>query len=248
VTVSSESELSALRRIGRIVALTREEVVRHIRPGVTTAELDAVAAATLAAHGATSAPILDYSFPGHTCISLNDVAAHGIPGSQLIREGDIVNVDVSAVREGFYADTGITVAVAPAAPQREALCRYATEALEKCLAQATAGTRLNALGRAISDAAAAGGFSVIRNLTGHGIGRRLHEPPHDLLNYYDRRVKGVLTTGLVLAVETFISERADYVRQDADGWTLRTPDGSWVAQSEHTIVITEGEPIILTAL
>jgi len=247
VCIGSEEDLEKLKRIGRIVALTREEMLRHVRPGVTTAELDAIGAEVMERHGATSAPKAEYGFPGATCISLNDQAAHGIPGSTTVREGDLVNVDVSAELDGYYADTGATVAVPPAADAALALCQCSYDALLRGLDRARSGVPIHGIGRAIYREAHSRGFTVIRNLAGHGIGRKLHEPP-DVFNFFARGDDRPLEDGQVLAVETFVSAGAQLVMEDPDGWGLRTPDGSLVAQFEHTIVVTAGRPIVLTAL
>ncbi|MBB6218823.1 methionyl aminopeptidase [Anaerosolibacter carboniphilus] len=248
MSIDSEDDLIALKKIGKIVAMAREAMIQAIKPGITTSELDAIAEAILSEHGARSAPKYEYNFPGVTCISLNDVAAHGIPGSRVLREGDIVNVDVSAELDGYYADTGATVAVGSVSPVKKNLIECSRAALSKAIEKTKAGTKINQIGRAISNEARRCGFTVVRNLTGHGIGRKLHEEPHDILNYCIPSDNRLLAEGTVLAVETFISTGAQYVVEENDGWTLRTPDGSFVAQFEHTIVVTRNEPIILTTV
>lgn len=248
MVVNQISDLKALQKIGRIVALTREAMIKEIKPGITTAELDRIAEEILTSHGAKSAPKYEYNFPGITCISLNDVAAHGIPGSRALKDGDIINIDISAELDGYFADTGATIPVGKISPLKKSLINCSKEALTKAVEKARGGGRLNQIGKAIHQVARDHGFTIIMNLTGHGIGRKLHEEPYEILNFYDRSDKRILTEGMVLAIETFISTAAEYVTEDNDGWTLRTPDGSFVAQFEHTVVVTDGDPIILTSL
>ena len=180
-------DYDALREIGRIVALARDEMAKAVRPGMTTKELDAIGQRILEEEGAASAPITMYEFPGYTCISLNDVAAHGIPGDEVIQEGDIVNVDVSAVKDGYYADTGRTViAGAAKSPQHERLVEVSLTSLEAGLSKVKAGVKVNQIGKAIYADARKNGFTVIRNLAGHGLGRTLHGEPETISNYYSR--------------------------------------------------------------
>jgi len=248
--IASEHDLTALRRIGKIVALTRDEMLRQAQPGMTTAELDQIGKSLLEQYGANSAPSSVYQFPGTTCISLNHTAAHGIPSEKVLLEaGDMVNIDVSAELDGYYADTGGTVVMAPnRSPVKEMLIRSSRNALLRGLEQAKAGRKINQIGRAIHQAASADGFHVIRNLSGHGIGRGLHEDPDNVLNFRDPRDGRLLTKGLVLAVETFLTTGAEWVEQADDGWGLICTDGSLVAQFEHTIVVTGNEPIVLTTV
>ena len=248
MTLSSRKDLEHLKRIGRIVGLTIEEMRQHVQPGITTAELDEIGAQVLARHGARSAPQLLYDFPGATCISVNDEAAHGIPGDSVIAEGDVVNIDVSAELDGYFADSGATVPVPPVSPAIRRLCDCTKDALHSAISAARAGRRLNVIGRTIESKAKQCGFSILRNLTGHGIGRHLHEEPHSILNYHHRGDSRRLTDGLVLTIEPFFSFGAKRAIEDDDGWTLRTDDGSLMAQYEHTIVITKRKPIVLTAV
>jgi methionyl aminopeptidase len=244
--ITSDKELVALKHIGQIVARVRDEMIEHIVPGITTGELDRIGETLLRTLGARSAPQVMYRFPGATCISMNDEAAHGIPGQKPISEGDLVNVDVSAEYGGYYADTGATVLVNPGSEMKEHLVRCSRSALEKAILTARNGGQLSMIGKAIEKEARKHGFTVIKNLCGHGIGRSLHEPPHEILNYYNPFIKESLVEGMVLAIETFVSSGAEYVFQQPDGWTLKTPNGCLVAQFEHTVVITNGKPIVLT--
>lgn len=246
--ITSEKDLEALKKIGKIVALTREEMIKHIKPGITTAELDSIGEKVLLEHGAKSAPRHEYNFPGATCISINDIAAHGIPGDRVIKEGDLVNIDISAELDGYFADTGISIPVEPVSSLAKKLCECSKSAFYKAMEKARPGSKINQLGRAIHNEARNNGFTVIKDLTGHGIGRRLHEEPEYIPNFFDKSQDYLLKEGLVLAIEPFISATAEFTVQDNDGWTLRTEDGCLVVQYEHTIVVTKGEPIILTAL
>ncbi len=248
MSIDSEKDLIALRKIGKIVALAREEMIKAVRPGITTAELDDIGERVLSKYGAKSAPKYECDFPGTTCISLNDVAAHGIPSSRAVKEGDTVNIDVSAELDGHFGDTGATIPVGAVSSMKKNLIECSKSALNKAIEKAKAGTKINQIGRVIHSEAKKYGFTVIKNLAGHGIGKRLHEEPYDILNYCNRLDKRILTDGIVLAIETFISTGSEYALEENDGWTLKTPDGSFVAQFEHTIVVTRNKPIILTAL
>ena len=246
MVAESETDIRGLKEIGRIVAIVRDEVIRNIRPGITTKELDHIAGELFDKYGAKSAPVKDYNFPGFTCISINDEIAHGIPGDRIVQQGDIVNIDASAELGGYYGDTGASIVVGKGTSVSLSLCECSQKALHKAIEAAKAGVSIRKIGEAIQNEARIYGFRVVRNLAGHGIGRKLHEEPSHILNYYDRFNNGILSDGMVIAVETFITERADYVVEARDGWTLKTPNQSLGAQFEHTIIITKGEPIILT--
>jgi len=217
-----------------------------VRPGVTTAELDEVAAEVFRRHGARSAPMLDYDFPGVTCISVNDEAVHGIPGPRRIAEGDLVKLDVTAELNGWYADACRTAFAGPPDLQGRQLAAAAREALARALAIATAGTPLNEIGRVVERTVKERGFAVCDALSGHGIGRRIHEPP-DVLNYFDPDLSEPLAEGQVFTIEPIIAARRGDVVEAGDGWTVRTADGSLSAHAEHTIAVTDGAPIVLTA-
>lgn len=248
MTANTEKDITALKKVGEVVAEAREEMLAAIKPGITTLELDTIAAKVFEKHGAKSAPKCQYKFPGYTCISLNDVAAHGIPSKHVIKEGDLVNVDVSAELNGYFGDTGATIVVAPASELKTKLCACSHDALYAAIATAKDGAKINLIGQAIENEALSRGFNVIKNLTGHGIGHKLHEEPFNVLSFYRPNDKSKLHEGLVIAIEGFISSKAEFVKEDVDGWTLRTPDKSFVAQYEHTVIITKDKPLILTAL
>jgi methionyl aminopeptidase len=246
MSIEGPDDLEGLRRIGAIVARARDAVLQEVRAGVTTAELDEVGRDVLLAHGARSAPQLAYNFPGYTCISVNDALAHGIPSRrQVLREGDLVNVDVSAELDGYWADTGASAPVGTVAPRLRQLLWTTREAQAEAMQQARAGQPLNRIGSVIERRAKKHGFRVVRTLGGHGVGRHIHEPPH-VSNVYEAKDKTLLWEGLVLTIEPFLTTRATDVIESDDGWTLRTPDGSVGAQFEHTFVVTKDRPIVLT--
>ena len=246
MSVDSPDELRALQAAGRVVAATIRAMRRAVRPGVTTAELDAIARREFARAGARSGPQLDYDFPGVTCISVNDEAVHGIPGPRRLHRGDLVKLDVTAELDGFYADACRTVVVGAGRPQAIRLVRAAEQALARALEVATTGSPLNAIGARVQRTAQERGFSVCDGLMGHGIGRRIHEPP-DVPNRYEAALSAPLTEGLVITIEPLLAAGGPGVRLGRDGWTVRTRDASWSAHAEHTIVVREGAPLLLTA-
>lgn len=246
MSITNEEELEALRRIGAVVAEARDAMLAAVAPGVTTAELDDIGRRVLDHHGARSAPRETYGFPGWTCVSVNADLAHGIPSpDRVLREGDIVNVDVSAELGGFWADTGASAPVGLVAPRTRALLEATREAQQAGMQAARAGARLNRIALAVQRVARQRGFRVVAELGGHGIGRKLHEAPH-VANVFSPRDTLKLTRGLVITVEPFLTCGNPRIEEASDGWTLRTVDGSLGAQFEHTMVVTDGEPIVLT--
>ncbi|HKH74165.1 MAG TPA: type I methionyl aminopeptidase [Vicinamibacterales bacterium] len=246
MSIESADDWKGLRRAGRIVQLTLDALDASVRPGVTTAELDAVAARIFAEHGARSAPAMVYGFPGTVLISVNDEVVHGVPGARRLAPGDLVKLDVTLEKDGYVADAARSVIVGTGSDAAMRLATCAREAFEAALTVARAGTKVNAISRAVESTVRARGFTVVRGLTGHGVGRTIHEPPQ-VPNEYDPWQNDVLTDGLVLTIEPIISAGSARIRQDRDGWTTRTTDGSWAAHHEHTIVITRDRPIVLTA-
>jgi len=246
MTVKSQAELEQLRAIGRIVRLTLEEMSAMVEPGVTTAEIDAVGAAALARQGAESSPPKAYNFPGTACISVNDEAVHGIPGGRAVREGDLVKLDLTAEKNGFVADSAVTVRVGKVSATAEALARCAENAFHRALDAAKAGNRVNDIGRAVGKEVRRGGFSVIKELCGHGVGRAIHEEP-TIPNHYDPNFRMRLKEGLVITIEPIISSGSGAIALQPDNWTYRTVDHSLSAHYEHTLVITSGRPILVTA-
>lgn len=249
MSIETKEDLENMKKVGKLVSDTIKLLRRSVKPGISTGELDQIARNYIESFGARSAPELDYGFPGATCISVNHEVAHGIPGSRIIERGDMVNFDVSLELNGYYADAGHTVVVEHenSDERKLELCQASQNILEVTINSIKAGDKINRIGFSIENLARQKGYGVIKNLAGHGIGRKLHEDPVNILNYGDRKDKRKLKSGLVIALETFISTGSEYVIEAADGWTLECPDHSFVAQFEHTIVITDTSPIILTA-
>jgi methionyl aminopeptidase len=246
MTVESQKDIDGLKEIGKIVALTINEMKRHARVGMTTKELDDIGGQILQKYGAVPAPKTVYNFPGNTCISINHEIAHGIPGNRKIQPGDLINIDVSAELGGYFADAGHSFVMPPYNPALTRLCDYTYKTMMKVISSLKHGVKMNEIGRIIQTEAKKGGYQVIQNLCSHGVGRSLHESPNEILPYYDRHDKRVLKEGMVITIEPFLSTGADYVVEQPDGWTLCLPDRSFAAQQEHTIIITKDQPIIVT--
>jgi methionyl aminopeptidase len=246
MSIETAEELERLRAVGRVVARAMRAMREQVRAGVTTADLDEVGAKVFRAAGARSGPQLDYGFPGVNCISVNDEAVHGIPGKRRLRDGDLVKLDVTAELDGFYADACVSVPVGRARPEAAQLVRSAKAALADGMAVARAGAPLNAIGKAVERKVRSDGNSVCAELLGHGIGRQIHEPPN-VPAVYVPWLSQPLTEGLVLTIEPIIAAGSGEVSEAGDGWTMRTSDGTLSAHAEHTMVITAGKPIVLTA-
>jgi len=246
MSIESAADWTGLREVGRIVRLTLDALERHVQAGVPTADLDDIAAGVLTEHGARSAPALEYGFPRTVLISVNDEIVHGIPGRRRLKRGDVVKLDVTLEKRGYVADAARTVVVDPAGETARGLAACVRSAFDAAIAVARAGVRVNEIGRAVNDEVRRHGFSVVRGLTGHGVGRAIHEPPF-VPNQYDPFQPDVLSEGLVLTIEPMISAGSAEPIQAHDGWTIRTRDGSLAAHHEHTLVITHQTPIILTA-
>jgi methionyl aminopeptidase len=246
MTIGNQRDIDGILSAGRVVAKVRDTMLGTIEPGMTTAELDEIGGRLLDEFGARSAPRFTYGFPGNTCISVNEEAAHGIPGARVIQAGDIVNVDVSAELNGYFADTGGTTVVPPVSREKALLCHVAKLALDCALAEARAGAPINRIGKTIERVAKSYRFKVIKNLSGHGIGLKLHEEPESIVSYYDHGDRRHLQQGQVIAIEPFLSTKSAYVTETEDGWTLVGHPENRSAQYEHTIIITKGKPIIAT--
>ena len=247
--VKTDEELQALKEIGYICAKVRDTMQEATKPGITTKELDNIAKELFEEHGAISAPIHDEKFPGQTCISVNEEVAHGIPGKRVIREGDLVNIDVSALKNGYYADTGISFVVGEADnPLKQKVCDVALEAFDAAMAKVKPGTKLSNIGKAVHATACKNDLTVIKNLTGHGVGQSLHEAPSHVMNYYDPKDKTLLKEGVVIAVEPFISSKATFVTEGKNDWAFETKDKSFVAQIEHTVIVTKDGPMLTTKI
>ncbi|ERS13559.1 type I methionyl aminopeptidase [Alloalcanivorax xenomutans] len=246
MTVEGQNDIDGVLNTGRVVARVRDAMLDAVEPGMTTAELDKLGEQLLEQYGARSAPRVTYDFPAATCISVNEEAAHGIPGQRVIQAGDIVNVDVSAELDGYFADTGGTTVVPPGSALKARLCHATRLALKRALGEARAGAPINRIGKVIQHTAKSHRFKVIKNLAGHGIGRTLHEEPEDIVGYYDRRDTRRLRLGQVIAIEPFLSTRSTLVTEAEDGWTLVGHPDNLSAQFEHTVIVTKGAPIIAT--
>lgn len=245
MSITSQADWDGLRQAGRIVRLALDALEARVRPGVTTAELDEVGAGVLAAHGAQSAPALVYGFPGAVLISVNDEIVHGVPGPRRLLRGDLVKLDVTVEKDGYVADAARSVLVESGSRAAARLIACARAAFESGLAVSLVGRRVNEIGRAVEREVWRSGFAVVQGLTGHGVGRTIHEEP-SVPNEYDARQRDVLTDGLVLTIEPMISAGSRRPVQDRNGWTMRTSDGSLAAHFEHTLVITREGPQILT--
>lgn len=246
MSISGPEELEALRAAGSVVRQVLEAMKKEVRPGVTTAELDAIGARVIEANGARSAPATVYGFPGSNCISLNEEAVHGVPGNRPLRDGDLLKLDVTVEKNGYMADAAETVAVGTITDEAQRLMNCARRAFEKAMLVARAGFRVSEIGRVIEKEVRRSGFSVIRELGGHGIGRTIHEEPR-IPNYADPDARHVLTEGLVIAVEPIIAAGSGRAVLATDGWTMKTADRRPAAHYEHTIVVTNGAPMLLTA-
>lgn len=246
MTIETDEDLKKLKSIGKIVAVTLKEMIARTEPGMTTLELDQIGKQLLELYGARSAPKITYGFPGYTCISVNEEAAHGIPGGKVIKPGDIVNIDVSAEKDGYYSDTGGSFVVPPSNFLKDKLISSTKLALSQACRSAKSGSSLNVIGKSIQKVAKKNGFKVIKNLCSHGVGRSLHEEPTEIPGYYEPRDTRKLHSGLVITIEPFLSTKSRFVNESSDGWTLVGHEGNLSAQFEHTMVITDGEPLLLT--
>src|SRR4051812_37608865 len=246
MSIRTQEDLQKLRAIGRIVRRALDRAAAAVRPGITTAELDAVGARVLAEYGAESAPPKVYNFPGALCISVNDEAIHGIPGARVVREGDLVKLDLVAEKDGYFADAAVTVTAGETGAAAMELVRCAESAFWQAAKAATAGNRVFDIGRAVEKETRRCGFHVLRELCGHGVGRTIHEEP-SIPNYHDARFRQRLTEGLVITIEPIIAAGSGKGVLSSDGWTIHTADRSLSAHYEHSIVITKGAPILLTA-
>ena len=246
MSITTPEELERLRAAGAVVQRVLQEMKRNVRAGVTTAELDALGDKVMRDEGARSAPALVYQFPGSSCISLNDEAVHGIPGDRGLQEGDLVKLDVTVEKDGFMADAALTVPVGAVSREKQRLMACAERAFAKAMLVARAGFRVLEIGRVVEREVRREGFSVIRDLGGHGIGRTIHEAPR-VPNYPDARDGQILTEGLVITVEPIIAAGSGRVFVASDKWTMITADHRASAHYEHTLVITKGAPMLLTA-
>ena len=246
MSIESPADFEGMSRVGKAVAAALKAMSDYVRPGVTTAEVDGVGAQVLTQHGARSAPQIFYGFPGVNPISVNDEVVHGIPGNRILHPGDLVSLDVTAELDGFIADAATTISLPPYSEKAAQLCRCARAAFEEATTVARAGRPIHCIGKAVEQEVRRGGFAVIKELGGHGVGRHIHEEPF-ISNVFQPTDTQPLTDGLVLTIEPLIAERSAKIFEDDDGWTIRTADGGLSAHYEHTVVIREGKPVLLTA-
>lgn len=247
MSVSTEEEFTGMQEVSRAVASTLKQMREFAKPGMSTKELDDFGGQILESFGAKSAPRLTYDFPGWTCISINNEAAHGIPSEdKILLDGDLINIDVSAELNGFWADNGGSFVLGEDIHHHLRLVNASKEILYKAIGKIRGGVKISEIGRLIETEAKKQGYTVIRNLAGHGVGRSLHEAPEGILNCYDKYNTERFRKNSTVAIETFISTKSTYAVEQEDGWTLKGNKGGFVAQHEHTILVTDGEPQILT--
>ena len=247
MSIENQNDLLALKEVGRIVRLALTAMAHRVRPGITTGKLAEIGGKVMHENGASSAPRMVYGFPGDVLISLNDEAVHGIPSySRTINAGDLVKLDVTFEKNGYMADAALTVPVEPVSEDARRLAACAERAFGKAMQFARANCRVNEIGRVIEHEVRDSGFRVIRELGGHGIGRTIHEAP-TVPNFDDPSARQLLTKGLVITVEPIIAMGSGKPVDGGDGWTVKTVDGGLSAHYEHTLVITDSEPILLTA-
>lgn len=248
MSITSNADLSGMQAVSEAVGTALRKMREYASPGMSAKELDEYGGRLLNEMGAKSAPKLTYGFPGWTCISVNNEVAHGIPtGNKILQEGDLVNIDVSAELNGYWGDNGGSFVLGNDIHKHNPLVNASKLILQKAISEIRGGVKIADVGHLIESTAKKMGYRVIRNLVGHGVGRSLHEEPKEIPNYYDRMNKNRFRKNSVVAIETFISTKASYAYDMGDGWTLVTNDGSFVAQHEHTIIVTDGQPVILTA-
>ncbi|MBK8516740.1 MAG: type I methionyl aminopeptidase [Saprospiraceae bacterium] len=249
MSITKEAELIGMKKASEAVAYTLKEMKNYAQSGMTTKQLDTYGAAILSDLGAKSAPFLTYRFPGCTCISVNNEFCHGIPSvSKILKEGDLVNIDVSAELNGFWSDNGSSFVLGEDINRHNNLIDASKQILHKAIYHIKGGIRISDIGHLIETEAKKRGFKVIKNLTGHGIGRSLHEEPSEIANYRDRLNLTRFKKNSVVAIETFISTTSTHVVRLKDGWTMVGNKGGFMAQHEHTIVVTDGKPIVLTEI
>ncbi len=249
MSITKEAELIGMQKASEAVALTLKQMIAYAKPGMSTKELDEYGAKLLNEFGARSAPYLTYGFPGYTCISVNNEFCHGIPsGQKILKEGDLVNIDVSAELNGFWSDNGSSFVLGSDLNQHQKLVDASKQILHKAISNIKGGVRIADIGHLIETEAKKRGYKVIKNLTGHGVGRSLHEEPLEIANYRDRYNPKRFKKNSVVAIETFITTTSSYAETLNDGWTMVGDKGGFMAQHEHTIVVTDGQPILLTAM
>ncbi len=245
ITIKSPQEITLMREAGRIVASTISKLLTVLRPGIRTRELDAIADKEIKRLGAKPSFKGYRGFPATICVSLNDEIVHGIPGDRVIQDGDVVSLDVGAIVDGYHGDSAVTTAVGQVAPEVGRLIETTMESLEQAIKQARPGNRVGDISAAVQDFAEPRGYGVVKEYVGHGIGRALHEEP-SIPNFGQAGKGPLLRPGMVIAIEPMLNLGTWQTRVLKDDWTVVTADGSISAHFEHTLVITEEGPEVLT--
>jgi methionyl aminopeptidase len=245
ILIKSERDLEAMRPACGIAGTVLEEVAALIKPGVTTEEVDRFAAERIKSYGARSAFLGYRKYPCHICISVNEQVVHGLAGGRLLKMGDIVSLDVGVVHNGFIGDTAKTVAVGGCSVLAQKLMDVTEKSLHEGIAQAVPGKRVADISRAVQKYVEGNNFSIVREFVGHGVGRSMHEEP-EVPNFVDGKASPKLRPGMTIAIEPMVNAGLPGVKILNDGWTVVTQDGSLSAHFEHTVLVTEGEPEVLT--
>ncbi|RKX24037.1 MAG: type I methionyl aminopeptidase [Candidatus Zixiibacteriota bacterium] len=245
ILLKTPDEVQVMRRAGRVVFGALEVAEREIKPGMTTRELDSLIEGYIRSQGAVPAFKGYQGFPAASCISIDDEVVHGIPGDRVIREGEIVSVDVGSIVDGFYGDSARTIAVGTVSPEKKRLMEYTLKSLNAAIDKARKGNKLGQVSATVQSIAEGAGYGVVRQLVGHGIGRNMHEEPQ-VPNFGSSDEGPVLKTGMVIAIEPMINVGTYDVKTMPDGWTVVTADGRPSAHFEHTVVITDNGPEILS--
>jgi len=247
MSITKEAELIGMKKISEVVGTTLKLMIEHAKIGMSTKELDDFGSEILKSYGAKSAPYETYGFPGYTCISINKEAAHGIPSkNKILKEGDLINIDVSAELNGFWSDNGGSFVLGKDIYNHQPLVEASKHILKKAINTIKGGVKIADIGYLIESEAKKYGFKVIKNLAGHGVGKSLHEEPENILNYRVKSNKERFKKNTTVAIETFISTNSTMAIELNDGWTLVGNKGGYVTQHEQTILITDNSPIILT--
>jgi len=245
ISIKGKKEIDAMRRAGHVVSVVHQRVSAAIQPGITTMDLDIIARDTMKEFGAGAAFLGHMGFPARICASVNEEIVHGIPGNRVLAAGDIISVDVGTIIEGYYSDSAWTYAVGEISEEAQRLLRVTEESLALGIAQARPRHRLGAIGHAVENLVRSEKMGLIQEYGGHGIGRSMWEEPH--VSNHGLPDRGPqLRPGMVLAIEPMVTTGRDETQQMPDGWTVTTADGSLAAHFEHTVLITNGEPEILT--
>ena len=247
MSITKESELIGMKKISEVVGTTLKLMREYAEIGMSTKELDEYGGNILKSYGAKSAPYETYGFPGYTCISINEEAAHGIPSeNKILKEGDLINIDVSAELNGFWSDNGGSFIIGKDLHNYQPLVNASKNILRKAISNIKGGVKISEIGYLIETEAKKSGFKVIKNLAGHGVGRSLHEEPENILNYRVKSNRERFKKNTTVAIETFISTNSTVAVELNDGWTLVGNKGGYVTQHEQTILVTDSYPVILT--